>query len=223
MTTPPDETQPAVPLLVEDSYEERHGWPRLRVPDSAEALRASAALERRVAALLDAETAVAGVTTGRVPPGLRSIANVARVGCGGLDEGDLSLTAGWGHAGGAGVTIPGKGRADARPFSKEERDALGPDAVTLLGGETRDVYLNDTAYWKNVPERVWTYTIGGHQVLKKWLSYREASLPGRPLSVAEAREFRAMARRLTSLVLLEPELDANYRASASAAYHWPAD
>jgi hypothetical protein len=175
-----------------------------------------------VAALLDTETPVPGVTMGRVPPGLRSVANVSRVGCGGLEEGNLSLTAGWGHAGKAGVTMPGKGRADARPFSKEERDALGPNAA-LLGDATRDVYLNDTAYWKNVPERVWTYTIGGYQVLKKWLSYREASLLGRPLSVAEARDFRAMARRLSALLLLEPELDANYHAAITDAYAWPAE
>jgi hypothetical protein len=28
--------------------------------------------------------------------------------------------------------------------------------------------------WLNVPETVWDYTIGGYQVIKKWLSYRES-------------------------------------------------
>jgi hypothetical protein len=27
-----------------------------------------------------------------------------------------------------------------------------------------------------VPEPVWNYTLGGYQVLKKWLSYRESAL-----------------------------------------------
>jgi hypothetical protein len=36
-----------------------------------------------------------------------------------------------------------------------------------------DVYLNDVAYWKGIPARVWDYTIGGYQVIKKWLSYRD--------------------------------------------------
>ena len=49
-----------------------------------------------------------------------------------------------------------------------------------------DVSLNDVAYWRCVPARVWTYTIGGYQVMKKWLSYRERPLLGRDLKVEEA-------------------------------------
>ena len=41
------------------------------------------------------------------------------------------------------------------------------------------------AYWKNVPARVWKYTLGGYQVLKKWLSYREKAILGRGLSIDE--------------------------------------
>ena len=39
---------------------------------------------------------------------------------------------------------------------------------------------NDTAYWRNVPAAVWTYKLGGNQVLKKRLSYREHKVLGRP-------------------------------------------
>jgi hypothetical protein len=35
--------------------------------------------------------------------------------------------------------------------------------------------------------RVWDYTIGGYQVIKKWLSYREHKLLVRPLTTDEAR------------------------------------
>lgn len=35
------------------------------------------------------------------------------------------------------------------------------DAIEHLSETTRDVYLNGIAYWKNVPSRVWNYTIGG--------------------------------------------------------------
>ncbi len=62
-----------------------------------------------------------------------------------------------------------------RDFSKEELAALGP-AAELLGLKTCDVFLNDVAFWKNVPTRVWDYVIGGYQVVKKWLSYREREL-----------------------------------------------
>ena len=50
-------------------------------------------------------------------------------------------------------------------------------------------------------------TIGGYQVMKKWLSYREAPLLGRDLRNEEAREVQAMARRIAAILLLEPALD----------------
>lgn len=56
--------------------------------------------------------------------------------------------------------------------------------------------------------------------MKKWLSYREHSFLKRPLTLAEAEEAQAMARRLTALCLLQPELDANYLTVKNAA--WPA-
>lgn len=127
--------------------------------------------------------------------------------------------------------MPGKGRLVARDYTPEEAgairagvEALGLDAdraFQILGPTTRDVYLNGVAYWRNVPGRVWDYTIGGYQVIKKWLSYRERGLLGRPLTPAEAREVREMARRIAALLLLEPELDANYAATRANTYPWP--
>ncbi|MFH1087988.1 MAG: hypothetical protein V1737_05320, partial [Chloroflexota bacterium] len=67
----------------------------------------------------------------------------------------------------------------------------------------------------------WEYTIGGYQVIKKWLSYREADLLGRPLTPEEAREVMNMARRITAIILLQPELDGSYRKCKEAAYSWP--
>ncbi len=94
--------------------------------------------------------------------------------------------------------------------------------LIILSERTCDVYLNDVAYWKNIPARVWEYTIGGYQVIKKWLSYRELELLGRPLTPDEAREAMNMARRIAAIVLLEPALDANYQAVTNATYSWPA-
>jgi hypothetical protein len=68
---------------------------------------------------------------------------------------------------------------------------------------------------------VWDYTIGGYQVIKKWLSYREQSLLGRPLSSDEVREVTAMARRIAALALLREELDRNYRGAGQDTYAWP--
>ncbi|MCH6586821.1 MAG: hypothetical protein IH805_00695 [Proteobacteria bacterium] len=71
------------------------------------------------------------------------------------------------------------------------------------------------------PARVWAATIGGYQVMKKWLSYREYALLGRPLHAEEARYVTEIARRLAALRLLEPALDANYNAVRADPYPWP--
>jgi hypothetical protein len=67
-----------------------------------------------------------------------------------------------------------------------------------------------------VPEKVWDYTIGGYQVIKKWLSYREHDLLGRALTPDEASEVTHMARRIAALILLQPELDKNYQTAKAA-------
>ncbi|MBU2603990.1 MAG: N-6 DNA methylase [Actinobacteria bacterium] len=210
----------------------RQDWPRVPLPDSPERLIASAELGRQIAVLLDTETDVSGVTLGAIRPELRAIGAVSRAGGGALnpDAGDLSVTAGWGHGGKGGITMPGKGRIAERDYSPDELDALhaGAEALGLtleealahLGATTRDIYLNDVAYWRNVPAGVWSYTIGGYQVMKKWLSYRERGLLGRDLSKGEAREVMNMARRIAAILLLEPALDANYLAVTATTWAW---
>lgn len=226
----------------ENSGALRQDWPRVPLPDSGGALLASAELGRQVAALLDTESSVSGVTSRKIRPELQPIAVISRAGdvaqagslrhTGQLDPaaGDLAVTAGWGHAGKGGVTMPGKGKVVERNYTPEELDAIraGADALDLtaeqaihhLGETTCDIYLNDVAYWKNVPAKVWGYTIGGYQVVKKWLSYRERDLLGRSLTTDEVREVMNMARRIAAILLLEPALDANYQAVKQATYSW---
>src|SRR5580704_7062559 len=117
--------------------------------------------------------------------------------------------------------MPSTGRLTERPFSPAEASALGEFGVGLLGPDTLDVFLNDAAYWRNVPRRVWEYTLGGYQVLKKWLSYREQALLDRPLTVDEVGYFTQVVRRIAALMLLGSDLDANYRRAKAAAYNWP--
>ena len=171
----------------------RQDWPRIPLPATRDALLASAELGREVAALLDVEEPVDAVTTGSIRHELRPLGVIATADGGQLDPsaGDLAVTAGWGHAGQGGVTMPGRGRTVERPYTDAElaafREGLADLGLTYdqlmacLGGTCYDVYLNDVAYWRCVPARVWTYTIGGYQVMKKWLSYRERPLLGRDL------------------------------------------
>ncbi|MBA2732707.1 MAG: N-6 DNA methylase [Acidobacteria bacterium] len=200
----------------------RSDFPRVPLPATREALEESAALGRQIAQLLDTETHVPGVTSGALRPELRSIANIRRMdGAAALNPqaGDLELHAGWGHKGRAGVVMPGKGRSRTRDYTSEER-AGGQNALTALGGETLDIFLNETACWSNVPARVWDYTIGGYQVIKKWLSYREGEILGRSLTSEEAREVTQTARRIAAILMLETELDANYERVKAACHAW---
>jgi hypothetical protein len=90
----------------------------------------------------------------------------------------------------------------------------------LAAGERYDVYLNERAYWANIPARVWAYTLGGYQVIKKWLSYREYRVLGRALRPNEAAAVTDMARRIAAILALEPSLDASYAAVKADTAPW---
>lgn len=114
---------------------------------------------------------------------------------------DFALTAGWGHHGQDEAVMPGRGRTAKRIFSPTERPVLD-GASSVFGETTFDIYLNANAFWRNVPGTVWNYRLGGYPVLKKWLSYRERSILGRPLRIEEVQRFSEMARRIQKVILL---------------------
>src|SRR6266566_2027332 len=59
-----------------------------------------------------------------------------------------------------------------------------------------------------------------YQVIKKWLSYREHKLLGRPLTTDETSEVMNIARRIAAILLLEPALDADYQIIKNSTYPW---
>ena len=76
-------------------------------------------------------------------------------------------------------------------------------AADVIGDKTLDVYLNGEAFWRNVPAAVWDYRLGGYQVLKKWLSYREQKVLGRRLRAEEVQHFADTARRIGALLVAQ--------------------
>ena len=177
------------------------GWPDGVADGAADALAASAARGRQLAALLDSDTPVAGVTTGPLRPELSAIAIPTIAEGGNMLDDDFAVSAGWGHFGSGDVVMPGQGRIVQRDYAADERTAL--DEVTGISGNTTfDVYLNERAYWRNVPADVWNYQLGGYQVLKKWLSYRESKVLGRSLLPEEVQHFTDTARRIAAILML---------------------
>ena len=94
--------------------------------------------------------------------------------------------------------MPGQGRIVERAFTLEERAAMD-DSLASLGETAFDVYLNASTYWRNVPASVWRCKLGGYQVLKKWLSYRERAILGRGLTPEEVQHFTETARRIAAI------------------------
>lgn len=220
--------------LIENADGIQRDWPRIPLPNDRKRLQASAALGEQVGALLDTEAEVPGITGGKIGSLFRSIGVVSKMGHGAIDpsSGDLTVTVGWGHVGKGAVTMPGRGKITDRAYDEDEARAIEAEAVVrklptkdalrLLGVKTCDVYLNGAAYWRNIPLKVWEYRIGGYQVIKKWLSYREEELLGRPLTPEEAREVTNMARRIAGIILLQPKLDDNYHAVKASTFDWSA-
>ena len=101
----------------------RMEWPRIPLPgwptpgsagilpasDAAKALTQSAARGRELAALLDPETPVPGITTGILRPEVATIAVPATVNGRNMAGDDFALTAGWGHYGTGDAVMPGQG------------------------------------------------------------------------------------------------------------------
>ena len=204
-------------VLHEPAYREtnagalRMGWPRIPLPGwpdgtadgAAEVVARSAARGRELAALLDPDTPIPGVTQAPLRPPIAAIAVPATVGGHNMTGDDFAVTAGWGHYGVGDAVMPGQGRAVERAYTPEEREALG-DVLPALGNTTFDIYLNAGAFWRNVPAAVWRYKLGGYQVLKKWLSYRERAVLARPLHPEEVKHFTDTARRIAAVLSIPP-------------------
>ena len=193
----------------------RLGWPRIPLPgwpqgtseDAAERLAAAAARGRELARLLDPDTPVPGVTAGNLRPEITAIAVPTKVDGHQMTGDDFAVAAGWGHFGVGDAVMPGQGQAVERSYRAKEREALG-DGTSQLGESTFDIYLNREAYWLNVPAAVWQYRLGGYQVLKKWLSYRENSILSRPLTLNDVQSFVDAVRRITAILLLLRDSDS---------------
>ena len=152
----------------------RMSWPRIPLPQDRDALIASAERGRTLARLLDTESDAADLLD-------NNIAVPTKTDGSNMKDDDFKLTAGWGHHGRNNVVMPGQGKLTER-------------------GETVDIHLNDQTYWANLPKPVWQYRLGGYQVLKKWLSYREHKVLGRALTLAEVDQFSQTARRIAAIL-----------------------
>ncbi len=147
----------------------RMEWPRIPLPgwpdggdgDAAEELARSAARGRELAALLDPDAPVPGVTQVPLRPETADIAIPATAGGRNMAGEDFAVTAGWGLYGQGDAVMPGKGRAVQRAYTLDERAAIG-DTMTVLGETTFDIWLNANAFIRNIPAAIWYHNLGNY-------------------------------------------------------------
>lgn len=183
-------------------------WPRIPIPgwpnggqNAAQKFRHSAEHGRKIAALLDTDTPVSGVTTGVLRSEFAVIAVPSTVDGKNMTGEDFNLESRWGHFGSNQAVMPGQGHVSERAFTAQETVELA-ECTASLGNTTFDVSMNERVYWRNVPTAVWNYKLGGYRVLKKWLSYRERRVLGRPLKPEEVQHFTETARRIAAIIEL---------------------
>jgi Type ISP C-terminal specificity domain/N-6 DNA Methylase len=115
------------------------------------------------------------------------------------------------------VAIPHFGAARGGWRTRQFETAEVPPVE--LGQATGDLYINEHIFFRNVPESVWRYELGGYPVLKKWLGYRDARRrENRPLTLPEKDHFRSMVQRIAALISLRGKLNELYERAAANAW-----
>ncbi|HVF59086.1 MAG TPA: type ISP restriction/modification enzyme [Thermoanaerobaculia bacterium] len=174
-----------------------HDWIHLPIPKPRKALKEIARLGETVATLLDPMADPARALQDLLGADRRTLAVPSSREQSMLRDQDLIIT----------ISSYGAARGGWRERVPREKEASHP----AWGETTGDLYLNDTVYLANVPERVWRYELGGYPVLKKWLGYRDQKRrPGRPLTADELDHLRSMVHRIAALLLLHDRLDKAY-------------
>jgi hypothetical protein len=206
----------AFAVLHAPSYQAEHksalaaDWAHLPIPKDRDLFDRLVAAGEKVTRLLDANRDARNVIEAIIDAyRARTLGPLRRIDGEQVRPDDLKLTVTyWGG---------GKGRWKPRPFLAEELPAA--EFADAWGERTGDLFLNENAYFANVPELVWTYQLGGYPILKKWLGYRQADRRnGKPLTDDERRWFRQIIQRIAALLALGPSLDALYQEAATGAF-----
>lgn len=135
-------------------------WAHIPIPRLKGVFGKLAKLGKSIAILLDPLKDPSAVARKALAGDLKSLGVVWRAGEGTVVESDLT------------VDISHYGAAVGGWW--ERAPAADEEARPWWGTSTGDLYLNDGVFFRNVPEAVWRYELGGYPVLKKWLGYREA-------------------------------------------------
>ena len=198
------------------SYQSEHksalsaDWAHVPIPKDKKLFDRLFAAGEQVTRLLDADRDAADVIKAVIGVDLaRALGPLKRTDGKQVRADDLKVTVTyWGG---------GKGRWIPRAFKSGEH--LATEFGDVWGERTGDLFVNDHAFFANVPEQVWHYQLGGYPVLKKWLGYRQADRrDGKPLTDDERKWIRQVIQRVAALLALGPLLNALYQDATANAF-----
>ena len=199
-------------LLYSPGFQEEHrgalaeGWASIPIPKSRRLHSRIARFGSDLVTLLDPESEPDGVLTRLLGKRRLKTLGVLRKEDGTAIQ-DSDLVVQIAYFGGA------RGRLVARDFRS------GEHPHEAWGAQTGDLFIQEGVYFENVPERVWSFEIGGYPVLKKWLGYRQASRRnGAPLSIEERRHFRSMIQRIAAVLSSGETADKFYDECAADSF-----
>lgn len=193
----PSEVAPSGGGVLDHQDALAHDWIRLPIPKERQTFLEVAALGEQVAALLDPLVDATRVLEQVLGDDRRTLAVPSTTDEDAMRDADLVVT----------ISYFGAARGGWQERAAREAEAANP----AWGEGTGDLFLNESAFLANVPERVWRYELGGYPVIKKWLGYRDAKRrPGRPISLDELDHLRGMVHRIAALLILHDRLDGAY-------------
>lgn len=182
-----------------------HDWAHIPVPKSFALLQELIDAGDELGVLLNPVASPVKVLKDVLGDELKLLAVPSKIGGGSVGESDLLVE--YAFFGGA--------QGGWRERSASDKDPMHDS----WGGTTGDLYINDTVFFRHVPERVWRYELGGYPVIKKWLGYRDnGRRPGVPLTVQEAAHLRVTVQRLSAILCLHTTLDNLYERACNDCF-----
>ena len=100
-----------------------------------------------------------------------------------------------------------------KPVARFQGEGDGKVEKPVYKEKEKRVYINGTQYFEGIEKEVWTYQVGGYQVMDKWLKDRKGAL----LSHKDIVHYCKIASSLQKTIELQSSLDALYPASEKDA------
>ena len=82
-------------------------------------------------------------------------------------------------------------------------DVQGSNIVEFARYKESRVFINNLQYFDEVPEKIWSFSIGAYKVLDKWLKSRK----GRELSIEDIEHFLQIVEVIRETIELMTEID----------------